>query len=127
MAQGHFKLRIDRGNWQKMNVAHSHFKFSVASGHFKFSAAHSIFKFSVANGHFKFSVAHGHFKFLVAHGHLQIPCGTQSFKLRMNLIFDFSKKMLSFLMRVQSSNATGIPGLPISDWTVDGRPLLRGS
>ena len=31
------------------------------------------------------------------------------------------------MMRVQSSNAVRIPGLPISDRTVDGRALLRGS
>ena len=31
------------------------------------------------------------------------------------------------MMRVQSSNAVRIPGLPISDRTVDGHSLLRGS
>ena len=31
------------------------------------------------------------------------------------------------MVRVQSSNAMMIPGLPISDRTVDGRSLLRGS
>ena len=31
------------------------------------------------------------------------------------------------MMRVQSSNAMRVPGLPISDRTVDGRSLLRGS
>ena len=31
------------------------------------------------------------------------------------------------MMRVQSSNVMRIPGLPISDRTVDGRSLLRGS